>query len=104
MLKPQVSNMQRIGSDLPINERAEAACNVAKRLETAGDYETAYEALSEFWPDADATPNVADLEEPIAALLLLRVGALASRRAAAAQGSANQETAKNLLTQSWERF
>ena len=104
LLKPQVTNAKRIGSDLPINERAEAACNVAKRLETAGDYETAYEALSEFWPDADTIPNVDELDAGMAAQLLLRVGALASRRAAAAQGTANQETAKNLLTQSWERF
>ena len=104
LLKPQVANTKRIASDLPINERAEAACNVAKRLETAGDYETAFEALSEFWPDPNAGPDLADLEEPIAALVLLRVGALASRRAAAAQGTANQEAAKNLLTQSWERF
>ena len=76
MLKPQVVNTKQIGSDLPINERAEAACNVAKRLETAGDYEVAYEALSEFWPDANATPNLADLDESIAAQLLLRAGAL----------------------------
>ena len=80
MLKPQVANTKRIGSDLPINERAEAACNVAKRLETAGDYETAYEALSEFWPDANASPNLTSLEESIAAQLLLRAGALATRR------------------------
>lgn len=104
LLKPQVSNTQRIESDLPINERAEAACNVAKRLETAGDYETAYEALSEFWPDASAAPNLADLEESTAALLLLRAGALATRRAAAVHGVENQDSAKNLLTQSWERF
>src|SRR3989449_5496705 len=64
LLKPQVTNAKRIGSDLPINERAEAACNVAKRLETAGDYDTAYEALSEFWPDPNAAPNLTDLEEP----------------------------------------
>ncbi|HXI26407.1 MAG TPA: helix-turn-helix domain-containing protein [Pyrinomonadaceae bacterium] len=104
MLKPQVADTNRIGSDLPINERAETACNLAKRLETAGDYETAYEALNEFWPDATATPNLADLEEPIAAKLLLRAGALATRRAAAIHGAGDQDTAKNLLTQSWERF
>src|SRR5947207_7845726 len=104
MLKPQVANTKRIGSDLPIIARVEAACNVAKRLETAGDYEVAYEALSEFWPDANATPNLTDLEESIAAQLLLRAGALATRRAAAVQGVGNQDTAKNLLTQSWERF
>ena len=104
LLKPQVSNTNQIGSDLSVNERAEAACNVAKRLETAGDYDTAYEALTEFWPDANATPILTNLAEPVAARVLLRVGALASRRAAAAQGTATQESAKNLLTESWERF
>src|SRR2546421_495978 len=104
LLKPQVTNAKQIGSDLPINERAEAACNIAKRLETAGDYETAYEALSEFWPDPNAAPNLTDLEESIAAQLLLRTGALATRRAAAIEGAGTQESAKNLLTQSWERF
>ena len=104
LLKPQVTNAKRIGSDLPINERAEAACNVAKRLETAGDYDTAYEALSEFWPDPNAAPNLTDLEEPIAAQLLLRAGALATRRAPAVHGAGTQDSAKNLLTQSWERF
>jgi tetratricopeptide (TPR) repeat protein len=104
MLKPQVSTRKQIGADLPVNERAEAACNVAKRLETAGDYEVAYEALREFWPDANATPNLADLDDSVAAHLLLRAGALATRRAAAVQGVGNQDTAKNLLTQSWERF
>src|SRR2546421_3105974 len=104
LLKPQVTNAKQIGSDLPINERAEAACNVAKRLETAGDYDTAYEALSEFWPDPNAAPNLTDLEEPIAAQLLLRAGALATRRAPAVHGAGTQDSAKNLLTQSWERF
>src|ERR1051326_2880102 len=104
MLKPQVEDTKRIGSDLSINERAETACNLAKRLETAGDYEVAYEALSEFWPDANTPPNLAGLEEPVAAQLLLRAGALANRRAAAVHGVGNQDAAKNLLTQSWERF
>jgi tetratricopeptide (TPR) repeat protein len=104
MLKPQVADTKRIGSDLPINERVETACDLAKRLETAGDYDVAYDALSEFWPDANATPNLSDLDEPIAAQLLLRAGALATRRAAAVHGAGDQDTAKNLLTQSWERF
>lgn len=104
MLKPQVSDPKRNGRSLPANERAEAACKLAKQLETAGDYEGAFQALDEFWPSFHTPPSLAQLEESVAAELLLRAGALASRRGTATQGASEQENAKNLLTQSWERF
>ena len=104
MLKPQVSDAKQIGGNLPANERVQAACDIAKELETAGDYEGAYQALSESWPDPNVAPNLEGLSDSVAAQLLLRAGALASRRGTATQGAANQETAKNLLTQCWERF
>src|SRR5213080_3146535 len=71
--------------DLPIDERAELSCAAAKRFEKIGEYDTAYEALSEFWPDRHQTPKVEGLAESIKAKVLLRTGALAGWLGAADQ-------------------
>ncbi len=104
MLKPHISAASRVGSELPIRDRVRAACDAAKAHEDAGDYEAALDALSEFWPNSEQLPSIAGFDDQTAAQLLLRAGALAGRRGTATQSEGNQETAKNLLTQSWERF
>src|SRR5947207_3273720 len=90
--------------DLPIDERAELACHAAKRFEKIGEYDAAYEALSEFWPDRNQSPNVERLAESIKAKVLLRTGALTGWLGAADQTKGSQEIAKDLITKSIEIF
>src|SRR6267154_750556 len=98
-LKDQLSTLRNQSRNTTLPERAELACSVAKQLEKAGDYESAYEALSEFWPDRNSAPRIEGLDEPIKADLLLRTGALAGWRGGA-DAEGDQETAKDLITQS----
>src|SRR3989441_10399976 len=85
-------------------ERARHCCDFAKQLEKAGDYEAACEALSEFWPKRDTSPNLNDLDEATRAEVLLRVGALAGWLGSTDQTEGSQETAKDLITQSIDLF
>src|SRR5574341_782119 len=87
-----------------IDERAELACRLAKQREKAGEYESAYEALIDFWPDRTLPPHVSQLHEVGKAEVLLRVGVLAGLLGAADQTQGSQEAAKNLITQSIELF
>src|SRR5260370_33576744 len=79
-------------------EQAIRCCDVAKQLEKTGDYEAACEALSEFWPERDGSPNLNDLDEATRAEVLLRVGSLAGWLGSTDQTEGSQETAKNLIT------
>jgi len=88
---------------LPVAERASLACRLAKKLETTGEYEAAYEALSEFWPDRSESPALENLDEATKAKALLRVGALAGWLGGSTQ-TISQETAKNFITSSIEIF
>jgi len=93
---------QKIG--LPRAQRAELSCRLAKQLEKVGKYELAYEALSEFWPDRNESPNLDELDEPHKAQLLLRIGAIAGWLGSTDQTAGGQETAKNIITSSIEIF
>lgn len=103
-LTSQLTALKSQSRDLPVNQRAELACGVAKQLEKAGEYEAAYEALSEFWPRRDAEPEVAGLDESTKAEVLLRVGSLAGWLDSTHQSDGSQEIAKNLITRSVELF
>ena len=81
-------------------ERAVHCANLAKQLEKAGEYEAAYEALREFWPERDSDPNLNDLDEATSAIMLLRVGALSGWLGSTDQAPGGQETAKDLITKS----
>src|SRR5712691_8224874 len=85
-------------------ERARRCCDLAKKLEKAGEYEVACEALSEFWPDQGAPPNLSGLDETARGEVLLRVGGLAGWLGSTDQTEGSQETAKNLITQSIDLF
>src|SRR5262245_12733759 len=85
--------------NLPIGERARLSCSLAKRREKVGDYKTARQALSEFWPDRDSL-NVEGLDESSRAAVLLRVGALTGWLGESDQVEGSQERAKNLITKS----
>src|SRR6266478_1487359 len=99
-LEAQLIALKKQSRDLRLAERAELSCRIAKQLEKAGKYEAAYEALNEFWPDRNGSPKLDDLDEPMRAEVLLRVGALAGWLGSAHQAEDSQETAKDLITQS----
>src|ERR1041385_148848 len=103
-LTAELVALRRKSSDLPIDERAKLGCDLAKRFEKVGDYEKAYEALVEFWPDQTEPPHVKGLAKPVKAEILLRTGALAGWLGAANQIEGGQEKAKDLITQSIELF
>lgn len=90
-------------SDLTLAERAQLSCRIAKQLEKAGEYEAAYDALSEFWPDRYSQPKLDGLDELSKAEILLRVGSLEGFQGSSEQTS-GQETAKDLITKSIEIF
>lgn len=100
----QLTALKNQSRDLPFDERAEVSCRLAKRLEKAGEYEAASEALSEFWPEHDELPKVEGLDEVKTAHVFLRVGTLAGWIGSIRQANGSQETAKNLITRSIEIF
>jgi CheY-like chemotaxis protein/tetratricopeptide (TPR) repeat protein len=87
-----------------VSEEANLACDMAKELERAGDYDAAYEAVRGFWPKRDQPPSLTGLDVPTKAELLLRVGALAGFLGRADQADGSQEIAKNLITRSIETY
>ncbi len=68
---------QSADQSLSPSERAQRSCQLAKQLEKAGEYEAAYEALSEFWPEREGPPMVKGLDRAAEAQVLLRIGSLA---------------------------
>jgi CheY-like chemotaxis protein len=102
--KSQLVALRSQSRDLPIPQRAELSCRLAKQLEKTGEYEAACEALVEFWPDLDKPPKVEGLDEPEKAEVLLRVGALAGWQGGMDQSQGTQEFSKDLITKSIEIF
>jgi CheY-like chemotaxis protein len=84
-------------------EKAEECCRLAKQLQKIGEYESACEALGEFWQAHDGSPVLDGLDTHAAAEILLRVGNL-SGWLASRHRTGSQEQAKDLITQSIEIF
>lgn len=103
-LKSQLSALKKDAYDLTLVEQAELCCRIAARLEKVGDYDSAKDALGDFWPDRTKPPKLEGLDDSTAAHLLLRAGTLAGWRGSTDQTGDDQETAKNLITQSIERL
>jgi CheY-like chemotaxis protein len=103
-LTVELDALRNQSRDLPVMERARLCCDLSKRLEKVGEYEKAYEALSEFWPDRQKLPNVDGMDESTKAEVLLRTGSVAGWLGGADQLEGSQETAKNLITKSIEIF
>src|SRR2546425_2736300 len=99
-LTSQLTALREETRGLSRGERAVHCCDLAKHLEKAGEYEAAYEALSEFWPERDGPPNLNDLDEATGAIVLLRVGALSGWLGSTDQAPGSQETSKDLITKS----
>jgi len=79
-------------------------CRVSKQLKDAGEYQSACEALAEFWPDSPGSPALDELDPIARAEVLLAVGGLTGWRGSTADKQSMQELAKDLLTQSEELF
>lgn len=103
-VKSELTSLQSENRNLTRVERALNCCAVAKRLEKAGEFGAAAEALNEFWPDSQLLPVIDDLEKPIQAEILLRVGALVGWLGSARQANGSQENAKDLITKSIDLF
>jgi CheY-like chemotaxis protein len=103
-LTAQLRLLKEQAHGLTFLERAQLSCQAAKQLEKAGEYETAYQALSEFWPARHKRPILDGLDPETAAQLLLRVGVLAGWLSSVDQTEGGQERAKDLITQSVEVF
>lgn len=84
--------------------RAELCCELARDFENRGEYEEACEVLSVYWPHINERPNVEGLERAVAAELLLRAGVLTGVIDGHCQISNCQETAKNLISESFAIF
>ena len=99
-LESKLTALKTGSHDLSIDERAKLACDSAKQLEKAGEYQAAYENLAEFWPNLREDPKLNDLDVGTQAEVLLRVGTLSGWLGNAGQYSGSQEMAKDLITRS----
>lgn len=84
-------------------EQAQECCRLARQLEKVGEYESACEALGEFWQAHENSTVLNGLDRETAAEILLRVGTL-SGWLTSKHHTGSQEQAKDLLTHSIEIF
>jgi len=103
-VKSELASLETQSRNLTGVERVLNCCALAKRLEKAGEFRAASEALKEFWPDLQSPPVLDDLPKHIQGELLLRAGALAGWIGSVEQTNGGQENAKNLITRSVELF
>src|SRR5262249_6288622 len=96
-LRTRVENLTR-------DERAQVACDFAKKVEKIGEYEAGAQALEEFWPNQNEAPVVDGLAGESKARVLLRVGNLIGFLGTSNEIPGNQERAKDLISQSMELF
>src|SRR5215510_9294623 len=83
---------------------ARRACERARELERAGDYEGARAALGKLWTRIGERPAVDELSPGTRAEALLRVGSLSGWLGSANQIPGAQEFARDLLTESITLF
>lgn len=91
-------------SALSPDERAWLRCELAKRLEEAGSYEAAREAMGDLWSREDFRPQTEGLDRKTAGEVLLRVGVLVGWIGSTRAAEGAQERAKNLIIESVEVF
>ncbi|MGB8510526.1 MAG: sigma 54-interacting transcriptional regulator [Pyrinomonadaceae bacterium] len=75
-------------------------CALSHELEEAGNYEAARDILGDLWRGVGLRPDVADLEQKTAAIVLLRAGSLSGWLGSQGQVVGGQESAKDLISQS----
>jgi transcriptional regulator with PAS, ATPase and Fis domain/Tfp pilus assembly protein PilF len=86
--------------NLSYTERARLRCKLAKDMEEAGNYEAARNALGELWRQVGTRPKLDDLDEIVAAEVLLRAGTLSGWIGSTNQIEKAQEIAKDLISES----
>jgi tetratricopeptide (TPR) repeat protein len=79
-------------------------CELAKSLEEAGEFESAYETLRPFWRGLLHRPDTNGLADEPKAELLLRAGTLTGWLGSAKQIAGAQEVAKDLISESASIF
>ncbi len=84
--------------------RALLRCRIAADFEHRGQYESACEALGELWRGIGQRPDLAGLGRLAAAEVLLRAGALSGWLGSAQQIGDAQDAAKDLISESIDRF
>lgn len=85
-------------------ERVRERCELARRLESLGNFEGARESLGELWPDIGERPALEGLDQATTAEALLRIGALTGWIGSVKQIEGTQEKAKNLISESMRIF
>ncbi|MET0650751.1 MAG: response regulator [Pyrinomonadaceae bacterium] len=101
------SELQRLRADetsMTADERALSRCGLAKRLEEAGEYSPARDALGALWRDAGERPALEGLAERAAAEVLLRCGVLTGWIGGSPKTTGAQERAKNLIGEALRAF
>jgi CheY-like chemotaxis protein/tetratricopeptide (TPR) repeat protein len=91
-------------SALSCNERAWLRCELARKLEEAGNYEAAQDAMGYLWERISERPQLDGLDQRTAAEVLLRVGVLTGWIGSSKQIEGAQEFAKDLISESVEIF
>jgi transcriptional regulator with PAS, ATPase and Fis domain len=79
-------------------------CRLARELQESGNYEAACSVLEEFWQGVSHYPSVSDLDDSVAAEILLICGSLTGWIGSSRQIPGAQERAKDLITESSYRF
>src|SRR5690242_19603793 len=87
-------------TDFSVADNALPLCELAWRLEEAGEFERAAETLRPFWRGLPHRPDTEGLSDEAQAELLLRTGMLTGWLGSAKQVSGAQEIAKDLLSES----
>jgi tetratricopeptide (TPR) repeat protein len=90
--------------NLSCSERAWLRCEFARKLEEAGNYEAAHDALGEIWQSVSERPLIEGLDQAAAGEVLLRAGVLIGWIGSARQISDAQERAKDLISESIRIF
>ena len=87
-------------NDVSVINNALPLCELAWRLEEAGEFERAAETLRPFWKGLPHRPDTDGLSDEATAELLLRTGILTGWLGSAKQISGSQEIAKDLISES----
>ena len=87
-------------TEISVTDNIIPLCELAKNLEEAGEFESAYETLQPFWHGVLQRPETEGLGDDAKAELLLRAGTLTGWMGSAKQISGAQEAAKDLISES----
>jgi tetratricopeptide (TPR) repeat protein len=89
-----------LNPNLNVGGHAELCLELAKEFENKGEYQKAREVLCELWPDIGQRPILTNLQQGVAAEVLMRVGVLTGYIGFNNRIAGAQEHAKNLISES----